>query len=87
MAWIDFKSGFALVGSLVVLAGSLDSRMRARKQKPEDPEGPREQPRPETPRDNGEPQEAWVPKAEDMTTGKDFPTSKLIDVSHGRNPK
>jgi hypothetical protein len=39
MAWIDFKSGFALVGSLVVLAGSLDSRMRKRKEKPEEPGG------------------------------------------------
>jgi hypothetical protein len=39
MAWIDFKSGFALVGSLVVLAGSLDSRMRKRKEKPEDQGG------------------------------------------------
>jgi hypothetical protein len=39
MAWIDFKSGFALVGSLVVLAGSLDSRMRKRKEKPAEPGG------------------------------------------------
>ncbi|MBB5318141.1 hypothetical protein [Tunturibacter empetritectus] len=39
MAWIDFKSGFALMGSLVVLAGSLDSRMRERKEKPPEPGG------------------------------------------------
>ena len=39
MAWIDFKSAFALVGSLVVLAGSLDSRMRKREDEPEEPGG------------------------------------------------
>lgn len=87
MAWIDFKSGFALVGSLVVLAGSLDSRMRKRKEKPEEPESPREQPRPETPRDNGEPQAVWIPTGADMKTGQDVEPSKLLDVSHGRNPK
>jgi hypothetical protein len=87
MAWIDFKSGFALVGSLVVLAGSLDSRMRRREEKPEDPESPRERPKPETPRDNGEPRATSGPTAEDMKTGKDIPPSKLLDVSHGRNPK
>ncbi|WP_353070327.1 hypothetical protein RBB75_09855 [Tunturibacter empetritectus] len=87
MTWIDFKSGFALVGALVVLAGSLDSRMRERKEEPEDPESPREQPKPETPRDNGEPQATWVPKADDMKTVQEVKTSKLLDVSHGRNPK
>ncbi|WP_353072660.1 hypothetical protein [Tunturiibacter gelidiferens] len=87
MAWIDFKSGFALVGSLVVLAGSLDSRMRKRKEKPEDPENPRERPKPETPRDSDKPQAAWVPTAADMKTGQDVEPSKLLDVSHARNPK
>ena len=61
MAWIDFKSGFALVGSLVVLAGSLDSRMRKRNEEPADPENPRDQPKPETPRDSGEPQVVSAP--------------------------
>jgi hypothetical protein len=87
MAWIDFKSGFALVGSLVVLAGSLDSRMRKRKEKPEDPENPREQPKPETPRDSDKPQAAWVPTASDMKTGQDVVPSTPYDVSHGWNPK
>ena len=87
MAWIDFKSGFALVGSLVVLAGSLDSRMRTRKEKPEDPESPREQPKPEMPRDNGEPRTTSGPTANDMKTEKDIVPSTPYDVSHGRNSK
>ena len=87
MAWIDFKSAFALVGSLVVLAGSLDSRMRERKEKPEDPETPREKPNPEMPRDNGEPQAPWAPTGPDMKTDHPVPISPPYDVSHGRNPK
>jgi hypothetical protein len=37
MPWIDFKSGFALVGSLVVLVGSIVTRRKS--MRPEDPEG------------------------------------------------
>jgi hypothetical protein len=47
MPWIDFRSGFALVGSLVVLVGSIVTRRNSmRPENPEDtggsaiPEGP-----------------------------------------------
>ena len=37
MPWIDFKAGFALVGSLVVLVGSIVTRRNS--MRPENPEG------------------------------------------------
>jgi len=38
MPWIDFRSGFALVGSVVVLVGSIVTRRNS--MRPENPEGP-----------------------------------------------
>lgn len=38
MPWIDFRSGFALVGSVVVLVGSIVTRRNS--MRPEDPGGP-----------------------------------------------
>jgi hypothetical protein len=37
MPWIDFRSGFALVGSVVVLVGSIVTRRNS--MRPENPEG------------------------------------------------
>jgi hypothetical protein len=48
MPWIDFRSGFALVGSVVVLVGSILTRRNSIR--PENPEDPGEHDIPEEPK-------------------------------------
>jgi hypothetical protein len=84
MEWIDLKSGVALAGSLVILAGSIESRLkRGRDENPENP--------PDSGRSKG-PEGPKIPEApverEDytMATEREFEVKKPYRLKSGVRP-